>query len=377
MTLKEKLEQAVANEAKAYKTLLNENTTQNLEAYKKASELISVIEEQIVKESQNNSDSGLIENESDKKTEIELKSLQEKKATDEFVEGFRSALLEGRAYAALIPTTIATKIDTARNKVAKLRNYCTVHKTKGFYTIAIDDDDIEVYYTAQSASTNSSQTVTPTTKTLGSYDLNAIIKVHEDDLADVTQDLEAWIVSKFSKAYAKKEDHEILLGAGSVSDNMTGIITELGSTGVTEVEQSDFNWTSVSDFIDGLGDYSDSAILVMKHETVATIKKFQTATGNYLFSQNEKLKTINDIPIVECKELDKVGSTGNVIVAGDFSYYHIADRQSMAIKILRERYADENKVGFKGTERQDGNLSIKDAFKILKVIADVPEEPEA
>ena len=373
MNLKEKLAEAKKNEAEAYKKMLAENTKENLEAYKKAFDVISVIEEQIVKEEQKKSTSAILENEDSKKSGTELTALQETEDTKKFIENFRSAILEGRTYSGLIPTTIATKIDTERDKVAKLRNYCTVHKTHGNYNIAIDDNEIEVYYTGQDETTNSSQTPALKSKSLTSYDLNAIIKIHEDDLADVTQDLEAWIVTKFSNAYAKKEDHEILFGAGSASNNMTGIVTELtGTDNIKEVEMSDFNWTTVSDFIDSLGDYSDSAILVMKHETVALIKKFQTATGNYLFSQNEKLKTINDIPVIECKELDKVSSTGNVIVAGDFSYYHIADRQSMAIKILREKYADENKVGFRGTQREDGNLSIKEAFKIFKVVADTP-----
>lgn len=373
MTLKEKLEQARANEEKAFKALLDENTQKNLEAYKTASELALSLEEEVVKASQKEEDSDLVKNESEKTSEKDLRALNEKKAVEKFVEDFTTAAKEGRAYSGLIPTTIAQKIDAARDKVAKLRNFCTVHKTNGSYSIAIDDNDVEVYYVGQTEANNDSQSVGLTSKTLGSYDLNAIVKVHEDDLADVTQDLEAWIVSKFSKAYATKEDQEILLGEGSASDNMTGIITELsGTTNVIEVEQSNFNWSAVSDFLDALGDYSETSVLVMKHETVAKIKKFQTSVGNYLFPQNEKLKSINEIPIVECKELDKVSTTGNVIVAGDFSYYHIADRQSMAIKILRERYADANQVGIRATQRMDGNLSIKDAFKVLKVVADTP-----
>lgn len=371
MTLEEKLKQAKENEAKAWKALLDENTKPNLEAYKTASELILSLEEEIVKTSQREDNAGLVKNEDEQKSEKDLRTLTEKRDVEKFLKEFSGAVTEGRAYSGLIPTSIAKKIDAARDKVAKLRNYCTVHPTKGYQTIPIDDDDVSVYYVGQDESNNDTQTLRLTDKTLGSYDLNAIVKIHENDLADVTTDLEAWIVSKFSKAYAKMEDREILFGAGSLSDNITGIVTELkGTPNVKEVEQSNFNWTAVSDFIDSLGDYSETSVLVMKHETVAKIKKFQTSVGNYLFPQNEKLKTINDIPIVECKELDSVSNLGHVIVAGDFSYYHIADRQSMDIKVLRERYADANQVGIRATRRIDGNLSIKEAFKVLKVVAD-------
>jgi len=52
---------------------------------------------------------------------------------------------------------------------------------------------------------------------------------------------------------------------------------------------------------------------------------------------------------------------------GDFSHYWIADRRNIRFKVLNERYAENDQVGFYATQRVDGKLVLPAAVKLLKM----------
>jgi HK97 family phage major capsid protein len=60
-------------------------------------------------------------------------------------------------------------------------------------------------------------------------------------------------------------------------------------------------------------------------------------------------------------------AAGNKTIAfGDFEYYWIADRQGRTFKRLDELYANNDQVGFLGTQRVDGKVIMPEAIKILQ-----------
>jgi HK97 family phage major capsid protein len=60
--------------------------------------------------------------------------------------------------------------------------------------------------------------------------------------------------------------------------------------------------------------------------------------------------------------------TARVMAAfGDFSYYHIGDRESVSIKVARETYLANNQTGYFGFARHDGKASVLDAFRHLEI----------
>jgi len=50
-----------------------------------------------------------------------------------------------------------------------------------------------------------------------------------------------------------------------------------------------------------------------------------------------------------------------------FSYYWIADRRNIRFRVLNERYAENDQVGFYATQRVDGKLVLPAAVKLLKM----------
>ena len=54
-----------------------------------------------------------------------------------------------------------------------------------------------------------------------------------------------------------------------------------------------------------------------------------------------------------------------ILLFGDFDYYWVADRTTRTLKRLNELYAQNDQVGFIGTQRVDGKLILPEAMKVL------------
>jgi HK97 family phage major capsid protein len=52
---------------------------------------------------------------------------------------------------------------------------------------------------------------------------------------------------------------------------------------------------------------------------------------------------------------------------GDFSYYHIGDREAVSIKVARETFLANNQTGYFGFARHDGKASLLDAFRHFEI----------
>lgn len=63
------------------------------------------------------------------------------------------------------------------------------------------------------------------------------------------------------------------------------------------------------------------------------------------------------------------GTARDVIAFGDFSYYHIGERESISIKVARETFLQNNQTGYFAFARHDGQVSLKDAFRYLQIKA--------
>lgn len=61
-------------------------------------------------------------------------------------------------------------------------------------------------------------------------------------------------------------------------------------------------------------------------------------------------------------------SSGNKAIAfGNFSFFWIVDRQSLAVKVLKEKYILEGQIGYAAYERLDAKLILPGAVKVLQL----------
>ena len=72
--------------------------------------------------------------------------------------------------------------------------------------------------------------------------------------------------------------------------------------------------------------------------------------------------------VPEDVDLETARNAGKkILIFGDFSYYWIADRTNRTLRRLNELYAQNDQVGFIGTQRVDGKLILPEAMKVLEL----------
>lgn len=289
-----------------------------------------------------------------------------------FIKGLVEAVAIGSNYAALVPVEIAQKIEMKRAELVSLRKHCTIHPCSGDYELAVEGNGVTVSYTGEGEEAGESTPTLGIVK-LKAYKLTALVKPTKEFLSDVAADVETWLIDVISKGYAEKEDHEILYGTGSSNGHITGVIPVISgeaSQVVTAAATDAITWKDVKDLLAKLKKgYRKRCCLVMSQSVADAILEFKDGS-KYIFPQEKELDSIRGHEVVispDMPGLDDEDIAGKaVIVAGDFSYYHIADRQSLEIQTLLEVYASKGQVGLLASERIDGNLTQKEAFAVLK-----------
>lgn len=353
MTERERLAEA---RIKAFDAMIENASDENVKAYENILKMEEALKAREIKEDQ-------------KKVSLDVvKEKEEKKAlteSEKFVKGLREALAIGNTYTALVPTSIATTIQKKKYEYSNLRKYCTVHPTSGNYTITVEGNGVTVAYVAEAGSISDS-TPTATPITLGAYKLAALVKISNEMIADTAVDFVEYVTTLMAKGFALKEDQEILSGSGS--NAMTGVdeITMVESTNLkTSSSTTSFTWAEFKAFLGLLGAYKRSAIVVLSQATLDAIHEFKDGS-NYIFPQNAEISEILGVKVVVSPDMADCGAGNLVAIAGDFSFYHIADRQDLQIKTLNELYAGNDQTGIVATQRIDGKPALDAAFAFLK-----------
>lgn len=306
----------------------------------------------------------------DRMDEEAAKTLEEggrEKITDEekkFLKAIRDAVAVGSTYTGLIPSTISSEIVKKRESYGKLRSRCRRITLAGDYTIAIDGDQVTAEYVGEGGQ------IPEKTPGMGkvsftAYKLGVLVKVSEEFMADVAVDAIAWLVENISRAFAKKEDAEILKGTGTGDSHITGILKVVTANAITTAAADAITLDEVKRLIGSLGEYANGAVLIMNAATRLELSLLKDENGQYYFPPMADLTAIQGKEIITLDDVDAMGAGKRAIIAANLSYYQIVDRQGMKLTVLNELYAETDEKGIKATERLDGNVLRPEAFKVL------------
>lgn len=207
--------------------------------------------------------------------------------------------------------------------------------------------------------------------TLGSYKVGRIIKVSEELLMDSAFNLEAFVAKSLARSIGEVEETAFVTGDGS--GKPTGVMNGI-SVGVTTTSNSAITADEVLDLFYSLKvGYRGKATFLMNDATEKYLRKLKNGTtGDYMWQPGLTSEQPNKLlgrPVANSDSVDTIAATKNVIVFGDFSNYMIKDTAGMEIQVLRELYAANGQVGFKGHLRTDGARVVDEAFKSLKMKA--------
>jgi len=206
--------------------------------------------------------------------------------------------------------------------------------------------------------------------TIGAHKLGTTIKISEELLRDSVFNLEEYISREFARRIGAREEESFFTGDGN--GKPLGVLAENGGAdvGVTAASATAITADELIDLFHSLKTpYRKNAVWVMNDATIKAVRKLKDNNGQYLWQSALTAGAPNTLlgrPVHTSAYMPTLGAGAKTIAFGDFKYYWIADRQGRTFKRLNELYAKNGQVGFIGSQRVDGKLTLTEAIKVLQ-----------
>lgn len=202
---------------------------------------------------------------------------------------------------------------------------------------------------------------------LNSYKLGGIIKTSDELLRDSFVNVQAYLSKLIAESLDDIQETRFTTGTGTTMG--TGFLvggtlgkTTASATAVTLDEMIDFKYSLKAP-------YRARANFMMNSSTEAVLRKLKDTTGQYLWQPSLQMGAPNIFdghPILINEKMPSI-ATGNKFAAfGDFSCFTIADRGSMEILRLNEKYADYGQVGWRVSQSYDCKVTQAEAIQYMK-----------
>lgn len=199
-------------------------------------------------------------------------------------------------------------------------------------------------------------------------------------LDDAEIDLEAWLAGEVETEFAQKEG--LAFVSGSAAGVPAGILTYvtgganaavhpygailLVASGLAAAITAD----NFIDLVYALPQaFQQNAKFAMNRNTLAIIRKFKDADGNYLWQPSYvagQPSTLLGYPVVEVPDMPNVAANAVPVLFGDFERtYLIVDR--IGTRVLRDPFTNKPYVQFYTTKRVGGGLLNPEPMRGLRV----------
>lgn len=205
-------------------------------------------------------------------------------------------------------------------------------------------------------------------------------------LDDFVFDAESWLMEEVADEFARQEGAAIIGGDGVnkpkgfltyptlAEDDKTrafGIVEHI-ATGADGAFAATDPSDQLVDLVHSLNSrYRKGATFVMNSKTLATVRKFKDADGNFIWRPGlieGRPDTLLGYPIVEAEDMPDIASDSLSIAFGNFERaYTIVER--LGTRVLRDPYSNKPFVQFYATRRVGGALVNDNALKLLKFSA--------
>lgn len=203
-------------------------------------------------------------------------------------------------------------------------------------------------------------------KLLTAHKLGRITLVSEELLQDSAIDLEAYLADVFARSFGAAEETAFVSGDGVGKPR--GILQD-APVGVTAASTTAVAADEIIRLYHSVPvPYRARATWLMNDSTAMAVRLLKDTTGQYLWQpglQAGQPDRLLGRPVAVSAAMPTIGANAKSIALGDFSYYWIAERQGRVLQVLREKYADTGRVGFRMYVRIDGVLTLPDAVRCL------------
>ena len=202
-------------------------------------------------------------------------------------------------------------------------------------------------------------------------------------LDDALFDVEGWLAGEIATEFARAEGAAFVSGSGvnrprgfltGTATNQADGVRAFGTlqylaTGTDAGFSATVPQDRLIDLVQSLrSPYRQGATWVMNSKTLATMRKFKTSDGSFLWQPGlvgDQPDTLLGYPIVEAEDMPDIASNSLSIAFGNFrAGYLITERAET--RILRDPYTNKPFVYFYATKRIGGTVSNSEAIKLMK-----------
>ena len=302
-------------------------------------------------------------------SEVELKS-------------FSSVVAADGGYA--VPREIDEVIDATLKSISPIRTIANVVRVgSAGYRKLVTQNGVTSGWAAETATRP--ETATPTfNEIVPSFgDLYANPAATQAMLDDAAFDVEGWLASEIATEFAKAEGSAFVNGNGTNKPKgfptgptaVTGDATrpfgtlQYVASGAAGAFVASNPQDKLVELLHSLrAPYRQGATWVMNSSTLATIRKFKTTDGAFIWQAGMvagQPDTLLGYPVVEAEDMPDIAANSLSVAFGNFKAgYLIAERSET--NILRDPFSNKPYVHFYTTKRLGGAVSNSEAIKLLK-----------
>ena len=202
-------------------------------------------------------------------------------------------------------------------------------------------------------------------------------------LDDAAFDVESWLAGEIATEFAKAEGAAFVNGNGTNKPRgflqaPTAVTSDASrpfgtlqyvASGAAGAFVASSPQDKLVELVHSLrAPYRQGAAWVMNASTLATIRKFKTADGAFIWQQAMAAgqpDTLLGYPVVEAEDMPDIAANSLSIAFGNFKAgYLIAERTET--NILRDPYSNKPYVHFYATKRLGGAVTNSEAIKVMK-----------
>ena len=256
-----------------------------------------------------------------------------------------------------------------------------IRTSSGTRTIPIATDTGVASWVEEGSAISESD-MTFSVQNLSAYKLACLIRVSNELLNDSAFDIASHIAHRFGVRFGNAEENAFINGTGASTDpevpsQPTGILTTLNTPSVTTKDAETISFDDVYKLFYALkGPYRRKAKFMCNETVLLQLMLLKDGNGRYIWKAGieegkpdtllgHEIVTSTYMPAIEGETAKNAGK--KILIFGDFSYYWIADRTNRTLRRLNELYAQNDQVGFIGTQRVDGKLILPEAMKVLEL----------
>lgn len=299
------------------------------------------------------------------------------RATAEYNADFQAYVRTGEIRAALnigtpaqggfvVPQEFETELVKKLVAVNVMRQISRTLTTTSDRNIPVQAGKAVAYLTAEGVAPTQS---TPTfgRLTMSAYKIACLILASEELMEDSFINVSSEILSQWTDATGLLEENLFVAGTGS--GQPTGVLVDAADSGIVTAAPAAITFDELLKLQYALPrQYRTNASFLLKTSTALLTRQLKDGNGQYLWQPNTQTgqpALLLGKPVYESDAMPAAAATNKSVLFGDFGYYRIADRGARTFTRLNERYADTGQIGFRGTERVDGKLTLPEAVVFL------------